>query len=183
MRVPGRTIALGALSLACTTTACERCNPDPPASPDSPIRSPFDPDHAGDPLNAPTDRFALGEWGAATDYRMRALRAENCEVEPYFAPEPGYDVLGVFVEIDGRTAREVPANVLHATLTDSEGQEYEPTLAGCRPAMPAGRVTQGASARGFISFRIPTDAAGLVLHYRPIIVGRASEELRFDLGR
>jgi len=143
--------------------------------------NPFDPDRP-EP-EGPQERFGPGEWAAATDYRMRVVRLETCEVEPYFAPLPGYDKLGVFVEIEGLQGTEVPVNVLHGHLTDGEGRTYTPAAAGCRPTLPAGRVAQGKTARGFITFEVPVTSRGLTLEYRPTIVGRAPQRLSFALPR
>lgn len=177
-------LCAASLSLA-LATGCTRCSNGAPgeefAAADIP--SPFDPNRSPDPLAPPPERFPLGEWAQVEDYRMRALRVETCEVEPYFAPAPGSVKLGVLVEIEGRTQREVPVNVLYATLTDSGGETHRPTPAGCRPTLLAGRTAPGTVARGYVSFEVSEAARGLLLHYEPTIVGRAPQALHFDLGR
>jgi hypothetical protein len=167
------------------SAACARCSSEERQASDDTqeITSPFDPQRPSDPLAPPPDRFPIGEWGVTDDYRMRVVRVETCDVEPYFAPREGYEKIGAYVEIEGRTSKEVPANVLHASLTDAANQSYGPTPAGCRPTLSAGRVTTGTRASGFVSFEIPQKAGGLLLHYEPVILGRSGEPLHFDLGR
>ena len=162
-------------------TACDRGESAERRSSAAGMRSPFDPDRP-EP-EGPVQRFAPGEWAKTTDYRMRVVRLETCEVEPYFAPLPGHEKLGIFVEIEGLHSVEVPVNVLHGHLTDGEGRSYAPATAGCRPTLPAGRVSQGKSARGFISFEVPVTSRGLTFEYHPSIVGRAPQRLDFDLPR
>lgn len=164
--------------------ACARCESETESGVGGPdIDSPFDPERSPDRLGPPPDRMPVGSWAATDDYRMRVLRVEPCDVEPYFAPREGFEKIGAFVEIEGRTGKEVPANVLHATLTDASGETYAPTPAGCRPTLAAGRVTSGSSARGFVSFEVPRESSGLILHYEPVILGRSGESLHFDLTR
>lgn len=174
---------LGTLALvAGTLGACDREGSGERGASSGALRSPFDPDRPESPTPAAVPQ-TLGEWAEATDYRMRVVRLQTCEVEPYFAPLEGHDKLGVFVEIEGRNSPEVPVNVLHGHLTDDQGRSYSPTPAGCRPTLPAGRVTEGKSSRGFISFEVPRDSKSLVLEYDPLIVGRARQPLRFALSR
>lgn len=169
------------LVLGCA--ACSRCEDAPEDGQGATMDSPFDPERPADPLAPPTERFPLGAWASTEDYRMRVVALEKCEVEPYFAPRPGHQKIGVLLEFAGRRDEPVPVNGLFATLLDASGSLYRPTPAGCRPSLPAGRVDAGQSLRGFVSFEVPDDAGGLVLRYEPVLVGRAPLALSFDLGR
>jgi hypothetical protein len=149
----------------------------------SDMASPFDPKRSPNRMAPDEAQFAAGEWGSTADYRMRFLTVKECEVESYFAPQEGHIKLGIEVELEGLSSGEVPANQLHAALVDGEGARFAPTLAGCRPALPAGRVTKGKATRGFVTFEVPKAASGLVLRYEPFILGRADGALSFTLGR
>jgi hypothetical protein len=167
---------------ALATLSCSACEKS--AEPEAQgMTSPFDPERPEDRLAPPPERSPLGTWAALDDYRMRVLSTQDCEVEEYFAPAPGHKKIGVLVEIEGRTRNHVPVNALHAALTDSNNRTYQPTLAGCRPALPAGRLQQGEKAQGYVTFEIPASSSGLRFQYDPVIIGRASAILRFDLER
>jgi hypothetical protein len=126
--------------------------------------------------------YAVGAPGDARDYRMTVLGKRPCKVEPHFSPRAGNMKLGVEVEIEGRTEREVPVSAFYALLSDDAGNLYRPTLAGCSPALPAERVREGESIKGFITFELPDQARGLKLSYEPFVVGAGQQRLTFSLG-
>ena len=125
---------------------------------------------------------AVGNPVDARDYRMTVLGTRPCKVEPHFAPRQGNMKLGVEVEIEGRTEREVPVSAFYSTLSDDAGNMYRPTLAGCAPALPAERVREGESVKGFITFELPDAARGLRLSYEPFVLGSGEQRLTFSLG-
>jgi len=125
---------------------------------------------------------AVGAPGDARDYRMTVLGTKPCKVEIHFSPSAGNVKLGVEVEIEGRTEREVPVSAFYASLSDDAGNMYRPTLAGCAPALPADRVREGETIKGFITFELPDAARGLRLSYEPFVVGAGQQRLTFSLG-
>jgi hypothetical protein len=124
----------------------------------------------------------LGATASARDYTLRVLNVQDCRVAPHFAPPAGLKKLGVEVEIGGASQREVPVNPFYASLADASGERYEATLSGCSPALPAGRVVDGQSRRGWLSFDVPVSVGRLELSYEPMVLGVGREQLRFDLG-
>jgi hypothetical protein len=114
---------------------------------------------------------------------MRVKQLIHCKVESYFEPKAGNFTLGVEVELEGRTERQVPVNPFHAVLFDEAGNEYRPTLAGCKPGLRSQRISKDEKASGVIAFELPTAARGLSLSYTPFIVGSAKQEVAFQLGR
>jgi hypothetical protein len=106
-----------------------------------------------------------------------------CSVEPHFRPPAGYEKFGVSVTLTGRSEVQVPANPFYATLRAPDGTEYRATLSGCRPTLPAVRLTNGKRAEGWISFDVPEALSSFVLEYRPQVIGRGAEALRFQVQR
>lgn len=99
-----------------------------------------------------------------------------------FAPARGHDKVGVEVVVQGSTGNEVPVNPFYATLTDASAT-YRSTLAGCEPALPSVRVIRDQTARGFVTFEVPSGARKLELRYAPTVIGPGLEELRFLVER
>jgi hypothetical protein len=91
--------------------------------------------------------------------------------------------VGIELSVEGTSAVEVPVNPFYATLSNSSGETFANTLAGCEPGLPSVRVTAGVKARGFVTFEIPREARKLELKYAPIIIGRGAEEVRFAVAR
>lgn len=125
----------------------------------------------------------VGERAESRDYFMTLVAVRPCEVEPHFSPAPGRVKLGLEVLIEARTLREVPANPFLATLKDAQARDYQADIAGCTPTLRAERLARSHTARGFITFDIPSDATGLTMTYAPFVVGVGLEELTFALGR
>lgn len=110
---------------------------------------------------------------------MSVETVRECQMEGPFAARRGNTKLAVEVVIEGTTTREVPSNPFYATLRDAAGNDRPSTLAGCEPALPSVRVTQGQKARGFLTFEIPKGLHQLELRYAPIVIGPGVEELKF----
>ncbi|HEX9620877.1 MAG TPA: DUF4352 domain-containing protein [Polyangiaceae bacterium] len=136
-----------------------------------------------DAAHPPAARHAVGEKASATDYELIVSELRECKVEDYFEPRPENFLLGVKVTLAGLTGRQVPVSPFHALLKDESGNEYRPTLAGCRPSLRSQRIDKEEEASGYVTFEIPRSARGLTLSYAPFIVGGASQTLSFDLGR
>ncbi len=180
-----------AVLVGLTLLGCKQRSESDDASPSSTspsgsvsdVSSPFDPERPPDRLALPQERAAPGAWAKSDDYRMRVVAVRACEVEPHFAPQKGHLKLGVELEMAGTSKHEVPSNPLHATLVDAEGNEYPATLAGCLPSLPAKRIKESETTRGFVTFEVPENAGALVLRYAPFVIGRADATLAFDVER
>jgi len=125
----------------------------------------------------------VGEIGRARDYFMSVESSKDCPMDAPFLPKSGNLKLGVEVSLEGTTEREVPVNAFYATLHYARGDAYSATLAGCDPALPAVRLTNGKSAHGFITFEISKSAEKLELRYAPLVIGPGTEELKFAVAR
>ena len=125
----------------------------------------------------------VGELGHARDFSMSVESSKDCPLELPFAPKRGDVKLGIEVSIQGTSDREVPVNAFYATLADARGDTYSATLAGCDPPLPAVRLTNGKSARGFVTFEIPKASEKLELRYAPLVIGPGVEELKFGVTR
>jgi hypothetical protein len=183
-------------SLAACREAPKKAEPQPLATPsasgsrlllDPSVLGPVRSRAGGEPtpvVGAAGDEavHAVGDRGDARDYGMTVLGTRPCKLEPHFSPREGNFKLGVEVEIEGRSDREVPVSAFYALLMDAEGNLYRPTLAGCTPSLPSERVREGESVKGFITFELPDAARGLRLSYEPFVLGAGEQRLMFSLG-
>lgn len=138
---------------------------------------------AADIVGLDTRVHPIGEVGRTRDYSMSVESSKDCPLDPPFAPKRGSAKVGVEVAIRGESDREVPVNAFYATLVDARGDSYSATLAGCDPALPSVRLTNGKTARGFVTFEVPKTADKLELHYAPLVIGPGTEELKFAVVR
>ncbi len=124
----------------------------------------------------------VGTLARAPHYEMLVSLAEDCEVD---ATEQRADVsrVGVEVSIWGRGDLQVVANPYYALMLDAEGYVYEAVVAGCEPRLSAQLLARGESAKGWISFDVPSDKRGLTLTYLPRLTSGEIEELSFQTGR
>jgi hypothetical protein len=182
------------LLLSCACASCDATDgaksvPAPSGTPvnstsrEDGMRSPFAPKPDGPNLGPGPEQHAVGSQARARDYAVTVHGAAPCDVEPHLRPKAGTIKLGVEIEVEGLSEREVPANALYAALHDSENEKYSATLAGCAPVLRASRVNAGKRARGLVTFDVPEGVRGLVMTYEPFIVGSATQKLEFSLGR
>jgi hypothetical protein len=163
------------LGIAALTPACSRSHTDNQVAASSGAGAPI--------LSLDTKVHSLGELGQARDYSMSVESIKDCPMDPPFAPKRGNAKVGLEVSIQGVSDREVPVNVFYATLYDAREDSYRATLAGCEPSLPSLRVTNGKTARGFVTFEIPKTADKLELRYAPLVIGPGTEQLKFSVVR
>lgn len=132
---------------------------------------------------ATPEPVGLGEIARNAYFELVVSDARPCRTEPPFAPAAGFERLGVSVKIQGLSTLDVPVNPFYAALRDASGQRFEATLAGCTPALRAGRVTQGEQTEGWVSFDVPQSRGALEFRYEPLLigVGRITTLHRLDL--
>jgi hypothetical protein len=134
-------------------------------------------------LGTGDEAVPVGRPAVAPDYQMSVEDVAECSLPPPFGARPGHRKISIDVVIEGTSDREVPVNPFYATLESHDGDEWDATLAGCKPVLEARRVVRGQKARGLVTFEIPASARRLRLVYAPIVIGGGREELRFDLER
>jgi hypothetical protein len=118
---------------------------------------------------SPATRF--GEEAKNPFFRMRLLNSKRCAVEAHLESSPGLRKVAVEVELQAAGTQEIPANPFYALLTDRDGRQFESTLAGCPPLLPAARLRSGESARGWITFDVPEGSEPHSLVYQPAVIG------------
>lgn len=165
------TATLGVLAIA-TFVGCNRNEQAPSPAPSAEPAAFIGPD---------TRVHPPGELARAPDYMMSVETVRECQMEGPFSPKRGHAKIALEVVIEGTSRREVPSNPFYASLRDASGAEHPSTLAGCEPALPTVRVTQGEKARGLVTFEIPESMHKLELRYAPLVIGPGTEELKFAI--
>lgn len=125
--------------------------------------------------------FALGEVAGNDTFELRLKRIKTCSVESHFHPPAGVRKLGIELEIKSLTDAELPINAFYASLANRDGDRFEPTLAGCKPALEARRIGAGETASGWVSFDVPETLKEGVFRYAPVVIGRGKPELAFAI--
>lgn len=166
--------------------ACQRAqhnrDDDPPHDPNFDAPRAITTSATGSPVVGNEPGYTSpNETAQLPHFSMRLGELKNCQVEPYLSPKPGQTVLGVEVVLEGKAQLEVPANPFYATLLGPSGEQFESTLAGCKPGLSATQLTQGKRAQGFVSFVVPERMREFRLVYSPAIIGINKEEARFQL--
>lgn len=133
-------------------------------------------------MSATNPAVEPGQEAVTPHFAMSVRSSRPCTVEAHLKPPEDVAKFAVEVELRALGEAEVPANPFYATLATAEGQEFESTLAGCRPLLTAQRLKKPQSARGWITFDIPETARPASLIYRPVIIGTGSEKVELLLG-
>jgi hypothetical protein len=62
-----------------------------------------------------------------------------------------------------KSSQEAWSSLLQFKLLDSTNRSYTEALVSTQPGPPDGQVAGGESLRGYVTYEVPTTAAGLVL--------------------
>jgi len=113
------------------------------------------------------------------------VAVRDCEAPKYAPLENDEVLIGVKLKLRALSA-QTPQNYYYASIVDSDQRRYPASFTGCTPRLTGDPLAAGATATGFVNFRLPREARGLVLEYAPRIGNtnkpRASVVAR-DLGR
>ena len=127
---------------------------------------------------------ALGDPGDRP-FELDVVAVRDCEAPKYAPLENDEMLIGVKVKLRALSA-QTPQNYYYASLVDSDEQRYPASFSGCSPRLTGDPLVAGATATGFVNFRLPREAHGLVLEYAPRI-GNTNKPrgtvLARDLGR
>lgn len=115
----------------------------------------------------------FGELAKTPYFEVRALNWKPCAVEAHLSPRAGLRKVAVEIELRAVGTLDVPSNPFYALLTDRDGKQFESTLAGCPPILPAARLATGETARGWVTFDIPETTVPHALVYQPAVIGVA----------
>lgn len=107
---------------------------------------------------------------------------KDCPRSEPSSARKGFTRIGVDVDIQATSARQLPVNVFYASLFDANGDAYTPTLTGCDPPLPSVVLAGNARVRGYVTFEVPMLSRRLE-RYAPPVIGQSDEELRFSVNR
>jgi len=118
-------------------------------------------------------------------FELDVVAVRDCEPGPYAPLATDEMLIGVKVKL--RALRDqTPQNYFYASIVDSDEQRYSPSFTGCSPRLVGDPLAAGATATGFVNFRLPREARGLGFEYAPRIgnTNKARDTLvARDLGR
>lgn len=159
--------AAAVTAIAVTLVACEK-RPD------------HKPEQALPPLVGLDNRlFEVGETAGSRHFSLTVKNVRACTLEPHLRPPSGTTTIGVQVEIQSHSALEVPANAFYGRLETDTGARFESTLAGCKPVLPARRLTDDGRAEGWISFNVPEKHRRFRFVYQPVVIGATGLRAQF----
>lgn len=132
------------------------------------------------PAIAPTKGPTIahpGDMLEAVGYRFTLLNAETSDKYGIYEAKPGERFVAVEVLIESMAEKGVNSNALNAQIEDDQGYVYNTALGGKDPALAAENdIGVGRKLRGWITFKVPTNAKGLRFVYKP----SAFEPIRFE---
>ena len=118
-------------------------------------------------------------------FELDVLAVRECEAPKYAPLENDEVLIGVKLKLRALSA-QTPQNYYYASIVDSDQRRYAASFTGCSPRLAGDPLAAGATATGFVNFRLPREARGLVLEYAPRI-GNTNKPrdavLARDLGR
>lgn len=106
-------------------------------------------------------------------------RADSLSQVQRAKPGRTYLVADVTVENTGRD--KAPYNPLYFKVKDANGYEYTGIPSGTDQSLKSGELQPGDKARGTVAFDVPSDAAGLVMSYQPIVILGGYQPIRVSL--
>ena len=105
----------------------------------------------------------VGNGIAITVNRVYTTRSIN----EFFTADPGKVFLVIDVTIKNVHREKAFYNALNFTVRDSQGFEYDSSIASPDPSLSSGTLYRGEKVRGFVAFEVPEHAKGLVVIYEP----------------
>lgn len=118
-------------------------------------------------------------------FELDVVAVRDCEAPKYAPLENDEVLIGVKLRLRALSA-QTPQNYYYASIVDADERRYPASFAGCSPRLAGDPLAAGATATGFVNFRLPREARGLVLEYAPRI-GNTNKPrdtvLARDLGR
>jgi len=127
--------------------------------------------------------LSIGQEAKLPSYSIRLLSVRDCGATDAGIPGRNNTLLGVEVEIKSLSERPLPVNPFYLTLTDDDHFNYTTALLGCQPELRATRLSDGATARGFVSFEVPSDVNQFLAEYHPVLPANAKYTARFRFRR
>lgn len=138
------------LCLCLATASALACTHDPPTAGTSPSAT----SAASAP---PTDN---------APFALDVVNVKDCAPEAHTTLSPDEYLLGVEVKVQAKQP-QVPRNYYYGSLIDGDGVRTPSGFAGCSPRLAGAPLEAGATAVGFINFRVTRDARDLKLEYAP----------------
>jgi hypothetical protein len=118
-------------------------------------------------------------------FALDILTVRDCPPPAHETLAPGERLVGVEVEVHAQE-KGVPANFYYGRLMGAEGKSYRPTFSGCVPRLTAPPLDMGTRKRGFVNFKVPSSATGLMFSYAPRLAGAdpgPANSVELPLGR
>jgi|SRR6185436_17385356 len=131
------------------------------------------------PAAAPTEVMVaaptVAKVGDRTELNGTALTvmkvSRAAELSKFQKAKDGNEFVIAEVVIENVDKDKAPYNPLYFKVKDSDGFEYNADFTAGDQSLKSGELAKGEKARGNIAFEVKKDAKGLVLEYRPLVIG------------
>lgn len=138
-----------------------------------------------EPTDAAAAAPAIAKVGDRVELNGMALTVTKVEratqLGQFNKADDGKEFVVAEVIIENVSAdNKVPYNPLYFTVKDGEGFEYNAQLVAGDQALKSGDLAKGEKARGNVAFEVKKDTKGLVMEYKPLVVGE-SEAIKVAL--
>lgn len=121
---------------------------------------------------APATVAKVGDRVEANGVALTVVKVEKVEqISDFQKAEEGKTFVVAEVLIENVSADTAPYNPLYFSVKDSEGFEENSSLMTGNGALKSGDLAKGDKARGNVAFQVKAEAAGLVMEYKPLVIG------------
>lgn len=116
------------------------------------------------------DTYGIAEDVQLGDYVVQVASIEDPYVSTneFYQPEEGFRYISVDVIYDNPSSSDtLDYNPYDWKLYDSDGYSYSHNWIGKEPMLSSGTLNPGGTARGWLTFEVPTTAANFKLQFTP----------------
>jgi|SRR6187549_755854 len=137
---------------------------------------------AAQPTSAPADvptvaapAPVVAKVGDKTELNGIALTVTKvsraAELSQFQKAKDGNEFVIAEVVIENVDTDKAPYNPLYFKVKDSDGFEYNADFTAGEQSLKSGELAKGEKARGNVAFEVKKDAKGLVMEYKPLVIG------------
>jgi hypothetical protein len=136
------------------------------------------------PAEAAPKLYHVGDTVKAGGYLVTLNAIDRSDgFSEYFKAGAGKTMLAIDITIESTKDSGVSANQFYCKLRDSQGYQYNLTVAGKDPSLGSQNdIPAGQKLRGWVTFEVPKTANGFVFSYEPLSLSQRIS-IPFDLGQ
>ncbi|MBU1671752.1 MAG: DUF4352 domain-containing protein [Actinobacteria bacterium] len=122
--------------------------------------------------NRETVSVGVGQVGKTGQLDVKVVGWSPSQGDDVFKPAQGNQFVVVDVSITNTgTTSKLVSTVTEMSVRTPNGYQYDMAVYFPEPRFPEGDILPGQTARGNVSFEVPSNATGMSFVYKPLIIG------------